>query len=89
MIRPALAAAILATMLAPPAWAGVLVPIAPVPRSVSMLVVGINDSNVVTGSYTTADGQRHGFVGTIDAFQGMDARKSLFDPANLQNRFAH
>ena len=68
MIRPALAATILAAMFVPaePTWAGVLVPIAPVPGSVAMMVIGINDNNVVTGSYKTADGQFHGYVGTID-----------------------
>lgn len=53
-------------LVAMPAPAGVLVPITPVPGSISMLVTGINDSNVVTGHYETPDHALHGFVGTID-----------------------
>lgn len=68
------------------AWAGELVPIAPVPGSVSMFVVGVNDNNVVTGSYTTADGQRHGFFGTIDGnYQTFDYPTGLTIGRSVDN----
>jgi hypothetical protein len=61
---PVVAAAFL--MCAPACYAGKLIPIPPVSGSTSMFVGGINDNNVMTGDYQTADGQSHGWVGTID-----------------------
>ena len=45
--------------------AAVLIPIVPVPGSTSTNVFGINDSNIIVGSYFTADGIQHGFFGTL------------------------
>jgi hypothetical protein len=49
------------------AHAAVLVPITPVANSSATQAFGINDSNVVAGSYMgNSDGIEHGFFGTID-----------------------
>jgi len=61
---PAVAAAVL--LCVPTSNAGVLVPIPSVPGSTATFVSDINNHNVITGSYTTADGVSHGFFGTLD-----------------------
>jgi hypothetical protein len=61
---PFAAAALLLCVSA--AESGVLVPIPPVPGSAATYVSDINNSNVIAGSYTTADGMSHGFFGTLD-----------------------
>jgi len=48
------------------AQAATLIPVVPVPGSTATLVIGINDNNVITGSYEMADGSEHGFFGTLD-----------------------
>lgn len=48
------------------AGAGTLIPVPSVPGSTATIVRGINDSNIITGSYAMADGSLHGFVGTLD-----------------------
>jgi hypothetical protein len=55
------------------AEAGVIVPIPPVPGSTSTVVRGINNNNVITGYFTTSDGQKHGFFG------GLDGKYTTFD----------
>lgn len=49
------------------AEAGVLVPIPPVPGSTATSVTGINNANMITGFYETADGSSHGFFGSLDS----------------------
>lgn len=46
--------------------AATLIPVPPVPGSTATAVLGINDSNTISGSYRTADGNNHGFFGTLD-----------------------
>jgi hypothetical protein len=48
------------------ASAGTLIPIPSFPGSTTTVIRGINDNNVITGTYTTSDGVIHGFVGTLD-----------------------
>ena len=48
------------------AWAGVLVPIPPVPGSTSTSIHTINNRNVIAGDYASSDGAIHGFIGTLD-----------------------
>jgi hypothetical protein len=43
-----------------------LIPVPAVPDSVATTVFAINDDNVVAGSYTTSDGNEHGFFGTLN-----------------------
>lgn len=60
------AAALAGAAFAVPVVAGTLIPVAPVSGATSTLLVDINDKNVVTGGYKTADQNFHGFLGTID-----------------------
>jgi hypothetical protein len=48
------------------AESGVLAPIPSVPGSTATYAYDINNSNMIAGEYTTADGVRHGFFGTLD-----------------------
>jgi hypothetical protein len=48
------------------AQAGTLIPIVPIAGSTSTTVTGINDNNLITGGYRTADQHDHGYVGTLD-----------------------
>lgn len=48
------------------AQGGTLIPIVPVSGSASTNVIGINDNNLITGGYRTADQHDHGYVGTLD-----------------------
>jgi len=54
-----------ALLLAHAASAGTLIPVVPVANSTRTVAIGINDNNVITGYYTTSDGNMHGFVGTL------------------------
>lgn len=45
---------------------GTLIPVPQVRGSVGTQVFGINDNNVVVGSYFTSDNVEHGFFGTLD-----------------------
>jgi uncharacterized membrane protein len=65
LLRAALCAAG-AICLCSAATAGTLVPIPPYPGSTTTVIRGINDNDVITGTYTTQDGVTHGFVGTLD-----------------------
>ena len=44
---------------------GTLIPIVPVPNSASTNVFGINDSDIITGSWLDAGGVEHGYVGPL------------------------
>ena len=44
----------------------VVIPVTPPPDAVSTVVFGINDDNVIAGSYTDAGGIEHGFVGQLN-----------------------
>ncbi|HEY4115879.1 MAG TPA: hypothetical protein VGM17_17620 [Rhizomicrobium sp.] len=48
-----------------PAAAGTLVPVAPVQGSNWVEIFGINNDNVIVGTYADANGHDHGFTGTI------------------------
>ena len=53
--------------------AGTLIAVPSVPGSTATVVRGINDNNVITGTYTDPDGSVHGFVGTLDGnYTGFD-----------------
>lgn len=59
------------------AHAGVLVPIPPVPGSTATSVQGINNLDMITGSFTNTDGVKHGFVGALDgAYTSFDYGKA-------------
>jgi hypothetical protein len=45
---------------------GFFIPIVPVPNSTLTNVFGINDSDVITGSWLDASGVEHGYVGPLD-----------------------
>jgi hypothetical protein len=57
-----------AAVLALPAAsnAATLVPVTPPEGAVATIVFGINNDNVITGSYFDADGVEHGFVGPLN-----------------------
>lgn len=42
------------------------IPVPSVPNSVSMIVFGINNDDIITGSYRDSAGIEHGFVGPLD-----------------------
>lgn len=66
--------------------AAVLVPVAPVQNSVSTSVFGINDSNIVAGSYTDAGGAEHAFFGTIDgSYTTFDAGSGGTEARGINN----
>ncbi len=46
--------------------AGTLIPVVPVPQSVETDVRGINDQNIIVGTYYTSDYVAHGFFGTLN-----------------------
>src|SRR4030095_14262876 len=48
------------------AHAAVVIPITPPPDSASAIVFGINDDNVIVGSYRDAAGIEHGFIGPLN-----------------------
>jgi hypothetical protein len=48
------------------AQAGTLIPVVPVAGSTGMTVFGINDNNIIVGSYTDANGVEHGYFGPLD-----------------------
>lgn len=68
MRKSFLAAAIsaVAVALSLPVQAGKLIPVPQVPGSTHTWVSDINESNVIAGYYVTADGDVHGFFGTLD-----------------------
>jgi len=49
-----------------PLGAATLIPVAPVSGSVETDVYGINDDNILVGTYFTEDSAEHGFFGTSD-----------------------
>lgn len=48
------------------AQAGTLIPVPQVPGSIGTVVLGINNSNIITGWYETPDFAVHGFFGSLD-----------------------
>src|SRR3954471_13851695 len=66
--------------------AGILVPIPSYPASTATYVRAINDANVVTGFYYDADGNPHGFVGTLGgAYTSFDASANGTIPLGIDN----
>jgi hypothetical protein len=61
----ALAAATCAMAASSPGQKGTFIPIVPVPNSASTNVFGINDNNIITGSWLDASGVEHGYVGPL------------------------
>lgn len=55
-----------AVFVASSAQCATYIPIPPVPGSASQIAFGINDDNVIAGSYVDSNGTEHGFVGPID-----------------------
>jgi len=47
------------------AVAATLIPVTPFPGSTLTSVSGINDSNQISGEYTTSDGIEHAFFGPL------------------------
>src|SRR3954453_1489190 len=67
MPSPARSVALAAVVLCgSAAGAGVLVAIPPVPGSTATYVTGINNANIITGFYETADGASNDFFGSLD-----------------------
>jgi hypothetical protein len=56
---------------------GTFIPIVPVPNSASTNVFGVNDSNIITGSWLDASGVEHGYVGPLSG-----AKYKTFDNPN-------
>jgi hypothetical protein len=82
---PAMAAAALLLCVSA-SEAGVLVPIPPIQGSVSTFVAGINDKNVLTGDYETADGALHGWLGTMDGqYRTFDAPTGMTQGRGINN----
>lgn len=63
----------LAALFFSAAQAAVLVRVTPVPGSTATTVFGINDDNVLAGSFIGADGIEHGFFGTNGSYTTFDA----------------
>jgi hypothetical protein len=67
-----ISAALVAMAAATPATAtdtgskGTFISIVPVPNSASTNVFGINDNNIITGSWLDASGVEHGYIGPLD-----------------------
>jgi hypothetical protein len=67
MLRKFLAiAAVMASASSAHSAAATLIPVVPVPGSTATYVEDINDDNIIVGAYTTANGNYHGFFGTLD-----------------------
>jgi hypothetical protein len=68
MLKQLAAAAVLAGLaaFALPSEAGTLIPVVPFPGSTSTSVLGINDNNIIVGTYMDSDGVEHGYFGTLD-----------------------
>src|SRR5437762_5911441 len=56
---------------------GTLIPIVPVPNSASTNVFGINDSDIITGSWLDTSGVEHGYVGPLSG-----SKYKTFDDPN-------
>jgi uncharacterized membrane protein len=70
------------------AWAGkvTLIPVVPVPGSTTTAVFGINDNNVIVGSYTTPDGHEHGYFGTLaGSYTTFDVANNGTEPRSISN----
>jgi hypothetical protein len=77
ILRSNLLGCLSAIVLCTAATAATVVPVAPVPGSTATNVFGINDSNVIAGSFIDGSGVEHGFFGpangtytTLDAGSG-------------------
>lgn len=70
-----------------PARAAVLVPIVPVPNSTGTTAFGINDSDIIAGSYIGSnDGVEHGFFGTLSgSYTTFDAGSGGTEPRGIGN----
>ncbi len=85
VLNAAIAAAATAWLLSA-ANAGTLIPVPSVPGSTATVVRGINDSNIITGTYTDPDGSVHGFVGTLDGnYTGFDFPYGNTTPEAINN----
>lgn len=85
--RTAAACLLCAVPLAAPAGASTLVPVAPVAGASQTSVFGVNDDNVVAGSFIDADGVERAFFGTIDgAYQTFDAGTGGTEARGIDNR---
>jgi len=75
-------------MAASPAMAGTWVAAVPVQNSTSMLVFGINNTNIITGAYTASSGHQHGFVGPFDGsnYTSFDDSGGVTEPRALNNK---
>ncbi|HEX3429421.1 MAG TPA: hypothetical protein VHT03_00930 [Rhizomicrobium sp.] len=75
-------------MAASSAVAGTWVPANPVQGSQSTTVFGINNHNVVTGSYVDSSGHTHGFVGPFDGsnYTSFDDSGGATQPRALNRR---
>lgn len=63
-----------------------LIPVVPVSGSVSTAVFGINDSDVIVGSFTTSDGREHGYFGTLDGnYTIFDVGNNGTEPRSISN----
>jgi hypothetical protein len=63
-----------------------LIPVVTVPGSVSTAVFGINDDNVIVGSYVTSDGHEHGYFGTFDGnYTTFDVGNNGTEPRSIGN----
>ena len=67
--------------------AGKFVPIIPVSGSSSMTVFGINDSDIIVGSYLTEDRKEHGYFGPPDGsnYTTFDAPAGNTEPRAIAN----
>jgi hypothetical protein len=66
--------------------AGVLLSVPNYPGAIATYIRAINDKNVVTGYYTSSDGNSHGFVGTLDGnYTSFDASANGTMPLGIDN----
>jgi hypothetical protein len=87
MSKPLATLALLTGMaaFAVPAGAGTLIPVVPFPGSAFTSVLGINNNNIVAGSYQDADGKEHGFFGSIDGnYTSFDYTANTVDGTELR-----
>lgn len=63
-----------------------LIPVVPVPGSTITYIGGLNDENIITGSYVTSDGVTHGYFGTLDGqYQTFDYGAGDTHPLAISN----
>jgi hypothetical protein len=88
MISKRTALATLAAIATTAAHAGTWVAAVPVQGSSSMLLLGINDNNIVTGAYVDSNGAQHGFVGSFDGsnYASFDDPDGTTEPRALDDK---